>query len=202
MDEIQTAVRQLEKTSLIDNSSPELAPQQFLLVVQTPQQQKWLKSYGNIVTCMDAIYKMNRYAFPCFFLVVKTSIGKGGVVGTIIPQFETTNLIAKGLNILKLWNPSWGPKFFMTDKSAAELEEIGSALSSTIRFICDFHRSQAVERWVNKGVHQVSPDQKKVVIDNFKTLAYVTTGQFSLNFSSKTGNSNYYSVQVTNSRRL
>lgn len=92
MDAIQTAVKQLEQDTLIQESShDELPPEQFLLVVQTPQQQKWLNTYGSIVTCMDAIYKTNRYAFPCFFLVVKTSIGKGRVVATITPQFETTD---------------------------------------------------------------------------------------------------------------
>ena len=36
--------------------------------------------------------KTLRYGFPCFFLVVKTSIGVGRVVATIIPQFETEEL--------------------------------------------------------------------------------------------------------------
>lgn len=178
MDAIETAIKQLEKDSIFD-SSRDFGTDQFLLVIQTPQQQKWLRTYGSIVTCMDAIYKTNRYAFPCFFLVVKTSIGKGRVVGTMIPQFETTELITRGLQIIKSWNPSWNPKFFMTDKSPAELEAIGTVLPSTIRFICDFHRSQAMDRWVNKGAHQVSPDQKHIVIDNFKKLAYITAGQYS-----------------------
>ena len=70
---------------------------------------------------MDAVYKTLRYGFPCFFLVIKTSIGIGRVVGTIIPQFETEELIAKGLSVIKSWNRSWSPKYFMTDKSAQEL---------------------------------------------------------------------------------
>lgn len=177
MDAIDIAVKLLEKDTIIEEVH-KLPPEQFLLVMQTPQQQKWLTTYGSVVTCMDAIYKTNRYAFPCFFLVVKTSIGIGRVVATIIPQFETTDLIAEGLRILKSWCPSWAPKFFMTDKSSAELEAIGTALPSTIRFICDFHRSQAIDRWVNKGAHDVPPDQKKCVTDKLKNLAYVTTGEY------------------------
>jgi len=107
--------------------------------------------YGNVVTCMDAIYKTNRYAFPCFFLVVKTSIGVGRVVGTIIPQFETADLISEGIKILKSWNPQWIPQYFMTDKRTAELEAIKIAFPSCIRFVCDFHRSQAFDRWVNNS---------------------------------------------------
>ena len=70
---------------------------------------------------MDATYKTLRYGFPCFFLVVKTALGIGRVVGTIIPQYETEEFIQEGLQKLKEWNPGWSPQFFMTDKSAQEL---------------------------------------------------------------------------------
>ena len=88
--------------------------QLFLLVLQTRQQSKWLQQYGNTITCMDATYKTLRYGFPCFF-------GIGRVVGTIIPQYETEELIREGLMKLAEWNPSWCPQFFMTDKSTQEL---------------------------------------------------------------------------------
>ena len=139
------------------------------------QQQKWLSTYGNVVTCMDAIYKTNKYAFPCFFLFVKTSIGIGRVVGTIIPQFEMTDMICKGLKTLQAWNPLWNPKFFMTDKSSAELEAIGIAFPACTHFIYDFHRSQAFDRWVNRGCHEVPNHLKKNVTDNFRKLAYAPT---------------------------
>jgi len=70
---------------------------------------------------MDGVYKTLRYGFPCYFLVVKTSIGIGRAVGTIIPQYETEKLIAEGLKIIKQLNPQWSPRFFMTDKSSQEL---------------------------------------------------------------------------------
>ena len=69
---------------------------------------------------MDAIYKTLKY----FFLVAKTAIGKGRVIGTIIPQYEMEELIAEGLTVISLWNPGWCPDFFMTDKSAQELSKL------------------------------------------------------------------------------
>ena len=33
----------------------------FLLVLQTKLQKKWMTTYGNTVTLMDAIYKTNKY---------------------------------------------------------------------------------------------------------------------------------------------
>jgi len=64
--------------------------------------------------------------FPCFFLVAKTAIGKGCVIGTIIPQYETEELIAEGLKVISSWNPGWCPDFFMTDKSAQELSKLNA----------------------------------------------------------------------------
>ena len=34
----------------------------FLLVIQTPQQQKWMVEFGNTITCMDAIYRWTMHA--------------------------------------------------------------------------------------------------------------------------------------------
>ena len=117
------------KVSLADDKEINFEEEQsFILVLQTKQQSKWLQLYGNTITCMDATYKTLRYGFPCFYVVVKTSLGIGRVVGTIIPQYETEDLIREGLQKLAEWNLSWSPQFFMTDKSTQELG-IGKNLS-------------------------------------------------------------------------
>ena len=64
-----------------------------------------MNTYGNNITLMDGIYRATKYGFPCIFLTVRTSIGTGMVVATIIPQFENEDMIAEGLTILKQWNP-------------------------------------------------------------------------------------------------
>ena len=79
--------------SLVDDGDSE----SFLLVLQTKKQKEWLLRYGNDVTCMDAIHKTVKYGFPCFFLVVRTSIGIGRVVGTIIyHNMRTRNSSQRG----------------------------------------------------------------------------------------------------------
>ncbi len=106
--------------------------------------------YRNNITLMDGIYRTTMYGFPCVFLTVKTSIGTGMVVATIIPQHENEDMITEnGLAILKQWNPGWLPEYTMTDKSAAELNAIGKVFPSTTRLLCDSHRAQAWERWVS-----------------------------------------------------
>ena len=64
------------------------------------KQKEWVLRYGNDVTCMGAIHKTVKYGFPCFFLVVRTSIGIGCVVGTIIPLYKNDELITEELSIL------------------------------------------------------------------------------------------------------
>ena len=81
----------------------------------------------------NTVNRTNKYGFPCFFVVIKTALGLGRVVGTIIPQFETTTMISRGLEIIKSWNPQWDPKYFMTDKSYVELEAIVDVFPSCIR---------------------------------------------------------------------
>ena len=150
----------------------------FLLVMQTKHQQKLLNKYGNVVTLMDSVYRTTKYGFPCFFVTVKTSLGIGRVVATIIPQYESEELLTEGLCVLKKWNPNWSPHFSMTDKSSVELNAIGNVHPSCIRLLCDFHRAQAWERWVNKTANGVLPQDRDTLLSYLKDLAYATTGTF------------------------
>ena len=180
LEDINTAVQQLPQDVYVEDTLDEVIDSSFLLVFQTLHQQRLIVKYGNVVTCMDAIYRTNKYGFPCFFLVVKTSLGTGQVVGTIIPQYETTELIAEGLKILKSWNPDWIPKYFMTDKSAQELDAIKICHPQTVRYICDFHRAQAFERWVAKGSNGIQPERRRKVTADLKALAYSSNGEFTV----------------------
>ena len=110
-------------------------------------------------------------------LVVKTSLGIGRVVATIIPQYETTDLLVQGLQIIKSWNPNWSPQCFMTDKSAQELEAVGTVHPNYLRLLCDFHRAQAIERWVNRSANGVRHEDKILVKLSMSQLAYAPTGE-------------------------
>ena len=119
---------------------------------------------------MDGVYRTAKYGFPCFFLVVKTSLGMGRVVGTIIPQQESEDLLAEGLKVIKEWNPAWSPLYTMTDKSSIELGAIDQVHPTAIRLLSDFHRSQAWERWVNKNSNGVMAQ------GYLEDLSYTKTG--------------------------
>ena len=117
----------------------------LILVLQTPQLQKWLVKYGNTITCMDAMYEKHKNEFHAnlSFVVVKMSLGIGWVPATIILQYVTTEMIKEGLQILKSWNPQWKPTFFTTDKNSHELEAVGAVHPTCIRYICDLISTEA-----------------------------------------------------------
>ena len=95
--------------------------------------------YGNTVTLMDAIYRTCKYNLPCFFLTVKTTVGIGQVVATIIPEFESEEMILQGLKIVKTLNPTWNPSFFMMDKSEVKLNAIAQIYPKAVHLLYDFH---------------------------------------------------------------
>ena len=69
---------------------------------------------------LDATYKTMKYELAFFFLCVRTNVGYS-VVSESIVQEESAEKIAEALGIIKQWNPSWNPSFFMTDYSQAEV---------------------------------------------------------------------------------
>ena len=142
-----------------DKQRPSLTCSQTLLVIH---QEKWqkqlLERYGNTMSMLDATYKTIKYELALFFLCVRTNVGYS-VVAEFIVQEESAEKIAEALGVIKQWNPSWNPSFFMTDYSEAELLAIEQVFPSAKSFICDFHREQAWERWVRDHKHGLTKEQ-------------------------------------------
>ena len=100
--------------------------QNLLFAHQTAWQRYLISRYGNEIMLVDATYKTMRYELPLFFLVVKTNVNYV-VVGIFVTQNETTAPIKEALCIFRDWNPTWQPKFFMTDFCFEEINAIESA---------------------------------------------------------------------------
>ena len=90
-------------------------------------------------------------------MCVHTNVGYSAVAQFIVQQ-EGANEIEEALEVLKLWNPTWKPDFFMSDYSEAEIGAISNAFPATSTYLCDFHREQCWERWVKDQTHNVSPE--------------------------------------------
>lgn len=79
--------------------------------------------YGQEICLLDATYKTSRYSLPLFFVVVPTNTSYQVIASFLISK-ETTASISEALGVLLKWNPSWSPKFWMTDFDAAEMGAI------------------------------------------------------------------------------
>ena len=101
-----------------------------------------------------------KYELPLFFVCVRTNVGYS-VAAQYIVQSESVECITEVLNILKEWNPSWCPPFFMCDFSHAKLSALQDAFPDASVYGCDFHREQAWTRWVRdrkNGLNKIDAD--------------------------------------------
>ena len=126
----------------------------LIFVYQSPDMKYLYQKYAPHLVLLDATYKTTKYALPLFFAVVKTYVNFQ-VVGVLVFQEETKDMIKKGLQIIHDWNPTVIPKFGMVvdEKEISALEELFPDIEV---FICSFHREQAWTRWTNKSEHDVS----------------------------------------------
>ena len=113
-----------------------------MFVHQEEWQQRLLLRYGSDLVLMDVTYKTTKYAIPLFFICVHTNVGYK-VVAEFLCQNEDKECIAEALNIIKSWNPTWRPKYFMVDYSTVEINAVESVFEDVAVYICDFHREQA-----------------------------------------------------------
>ena len=85
---------------------------------------QWQQEHGNDINIpVDATYKTTKYELPLFFVFVQTNVGYFPVA-QFITQNETAQDIQEALEVMKTWNPSWKPNFFMLDYSEAEIAAI------------------------------------------------------------------------------
>ena len=112
--------------------------QTFLYVHQTQWQMRLLERYGNNISLIDATYKTTRYDLALFFICVRTNVGYS-VVGEFITQAETAEHISEALQQLRSWNPTWNPRFFMTDYLEAELIALEQSFPGVQIYLCHFH---------------------------------------------------------------
>ena len=143
----------------------------FLFVHQEPWQQRLLDRYGSKLVLMDATYKTTMYAIPLFFVCVHTNVGYK-VVAEFMCQTEDQASISEALAILRGWNPTWNPDFFMVDYSTAEIGAIENQFPGSVVYICDFHRIQALQRWVRTKKNNLSSAEQEMFLGYMQSIAY------------------------------
>lgn len=110
------------------------------------------------------------------------------VVAEFIIQSESAEEISEALTILKQWNPNWEPKYFMSDYSEAELCAIEQVFPDCKVYLCDFHREQAWERWVQDRNHNLNAANRNELLSLLRDCAWASparSGEVSIDHSYK-----------------
>lgn len=149
--------------------------QTLLWVHQTEWQKQLLSRYGNTISLIDATYKTTQYDLALFFICVRTNVGYS-VVAEFILQSETAESILEALEILKAWNPTWNPPYFMSDYSEAELAALEIAFPGVRVYLCDFHREQSWTRWVKDHKHGLSHSEAESLLTLLRACAWAPPG--------------------------
>ena len=94
-----------------------------------------------------------------------------------IVQTEDTDSILEALNIVKQWNPTWSPKFFLCNYSEAEIGALEQAFPNVIVYLCGFHREQAWTRWICERKHSFSGDDSDLLLSMLRACAWAPPGE-------------------------
>ncbi|XP_047124446.1 uncharacterized protein LOC105850359 isoform X2 [Hydra vulgaris] len=164
--------------NIVDGNDPELKDS-LLFIYQDMWQKRLLLRYGTELIFLDATYRTTRYALPLFFLVVKTNIDYQ-VVAIFVCENETTSAITEALLCIKKWNPTFQPKFCLTDYSNEEIRSLEAVFPGCNVLICDFHREQAWERWLSKTANGCCIVKDAVKLKLHK-IAHATTEEICQN---------------------
>ena len=101
-----------------------------VFIHQSTWQQKMLCCYGNMVTLMDATYRTNIYDLPLFVVSVPTNVGYV-VVATAVITDETSESVSTVLRTLSEWNPTWNPRYAMSDFSESQISAFEAVFTGT-----------------------------------------------------------------------
>lgn len=147
--------------------------EKFLFIHQSDFQKQLLLKYGQEICLMDATYRTTQYAVPLYFICVPTNVNYM-TVATFITETEDSDSIKKVLLQLRQWNPEWNPSFYMCDYATEEINAIESVFPDSFVYLCDFHREQAWDCWLNAS-HNGVQLYKSQIVSLLKNIATAST---------------------------
>ena len=91
-----------------------------------------------------------------FIFPVSDKRKKTLIVFLIIVEDEGSELLNKVLQIIKVWNLDISQKYGLVDfNTTGEILGLGKVFDGIEIILCDFHREQSWQRWVNKKSYDV-----------------------------------------------
>ena len=143
----------------------------FMFIHQADWQKRLLLRYGSELVLMDATCKTTKYSIPLFFICVHTNVGYK-VVAEFLCHNEEKEYIAEVLIILRSWNLTWDPKYFMVDYSTAEINAIANQFLNVSVYICDFHREQPWQRCAKASKNGLTVGEQALFLEIMQQIAH------------------------------
>jgi len=133
-----------------------------LLLVASDEQKRMLARYGS-TTCLDATYKVNKWGFAFFMVVVVDEHRRAFPCAYFIIQHERTECVGEALAYLKHLVPNWNPTTIITDKADEDINACRAVFPNVLMILCEFHAKQAWLRWLRTSAHGVAQAKQKQV---------------------------------------
>ena len=146
----------------------------LLFVHQEPWQMRLLSRYGTELVFMDGVHNTTKYSLPLYFIYVKTNMGLK-VVAEFIIQNESQDLITEAISVVKSWNPSWNPSFWVTGVSELEISAIEDQFPEAIVYISDFHLLKEWEKWIQMSKNNLRIREQEDLLTFLKSVRKAET---------------------------
>lgn len=127
-------------------------PDGYCVVGQTKHQRQMLHRFSTWCVGLDSTHSTNLHRLSLFFIFGRDCFLQGQCLGFMLLERETTDAISTGLSeFVRSCEATFQPKFFVTDKSQAEINAIAKCFPQAIHYLCTFHVRQAWQRKLAEG---------------------------------------------------
>ncbi|XP_053373995.1 uncharacterized protein LOC128546738 [Mercenaria mercenaria] len=140
----------------------------LLFVYQSKFQKNILQKYRKEVAILDATYNTTKFELPLYMVAVQTNSGFV-VVGSFIVGRDTKLQVEEALGMIKSWNPTWSPRYFLMDYILREIGALENTFKGVQVFLCQFHIIQAWKNWLSSN-KDLSKDQKETLLETLRAI--------------------------------
>ena len=133
-------------------STRTLAPDTFLLALQTQYQCNAFCKYGNKIVCMDSTHGTNIYDFLLISVLVVDDHGEGVPIAWAISNHETEEVLLEFLYAIKERVGELHPKVFMSDDAVQYYTAWSKVFGECTKHLCMWHVDRSWRKALNEFV--------------------------------------------------
>ncbi|XP_064623601.1 mucin-4-like isoform X2 [Lineus longissimus] len=140
----------------------------LIFCYQSVWQKRLMLLFGNQMTYLDPVYLSLPCVYPLYFLTVLTNVGYM-IVGVIILEKQSRELLQEALTIFRNWNPDWKPSYIMVGPLEEDANVVQALFKGSRLFINDDHRERTWQSWQDDTIDDIG--NKGALIAMMKEIA-------------------------------